>query len=167
MKPLKSTKTYKKFQEGSGKALKQAKKGSQFGWKKTKNWFNTLLNKTVEETKVAGARATEAGKLTALNTQRYKVQRALNDHFHDLGEKIYFLSKRGGGSIPNDAKIRKEFEALQSCEGHLESIDTEISSLRKNTNKKVLQIHTDYKSSSKSKGQPTKKPTPKGGRKAA
>lgn len=120
---------------------KKIQKKGQKGWKSTKQFFKFLFNKTVEESKVVSIRASEAGKLTALNTQRYHIQRAINDHFNELGRRIYELSKNKGLSLTDEPSIKVEISALKNCDLQLKDIDQQIGELRKSTEVTVKKIH--------------------------
>src|SRR3990167_10698084 len=120
---------------------KKFQKQSQKGWDKTKQFFTLLFNKTVEESKIVSARASEAGRLTALNTQRYRVQREVNDHFHELGARVYTLIKGGKGDFPQDPTISEEVSNIKNCETQLAEIDRQIGTLRKTTDVEVKKIH--------------------------
>ena len=145
---------WKKVSQESGKA-----------WQKTKDFLKTAFNKTVEESKVARIRASEAGKLTALNTQRYKVQREINDLYHELGARIYSLFRRGKTAIPGDQQIESEVADLQICETQLNDIDQEIGELRKVADQEVKKIHNFHQKTQIEGAQEKKAPGQQRGRK--
>lgn len=120
---------------------KKIQKQGQMGWEKTKQFFKFLFNKTVEESRVVSARASEAGRLTALNTQRYRIQREVNDHFHELGARIYNLVKGNKLDFHEDSTVRSEIDLLKNCENQLSEIDKQIGTLRKTTEVTVKKIH--------------------------
>lgn len=135
---------------------KKLEKQGHKTWDKTKQFFKTLLNKTVEESKVVTARASEAGRLTALNTQRYRIQREINDHFHELGARFYDLIKRKVIDLSDDPSITAEVNELKSCESQLSVIDNQIGSLRKSTDVAVKKIHETHQGD-ESESQPHRK----------
>lgn len=124
---------------------KKFQKQGQKGWDKAKHFFKLLFNKTLEESKIVSARASEASRLTALNAQRYRMQREVNDHYNELGARVYNLIKGGKSDFPGDPTISSEVNNLKNCETQLGEIDRQISNLRKSTDVEVKKIHEFHK----------------------
>lgn len=107
-----------------------------------KLWLRKGVSYTVEESKVLGVRAQEAGQLTKFNAKRYKLRKEYDDICIQLGQQVLdFSDIRKKGNIQDSPKIQELIGKASQVMKELKLLDDEIEYYKKECDNKVKEIH--------------------------
>lgn len=97
---------------------------------------------TIEGSKVLSIRAQEAGRLTKLNAQRFKLKRDHHSICAEIGGLTIETSATGSkANILSTPKVRELIEKAGQIERDIKLLDEEIEYYKKECESKVRQIH--------------------------
>ncbi len=97
---------------------------------------------TVEESKVLSIRAQEAGRLTKLNAQKFKLKRDHDNICAEIGKQVIDSSATGSkANVGGSPKVRELVEKAGQMERDIKLLDEEIEYYKKECDSKIKQIH--------------------------
>ncbi|MEK7790576.1 MAG: hypothetical protein AAB309_03005 [Deltaproteobacteria bacterium] len=107
-----------------------------------KQLIQKVADFTVEESKVLSIRAQEAGRLTKLNAQKFKLNRDYNNICTEIGKQVIESSATGSkANVLSPPKVRELVEKAGQIERDIKLLDEEIEYYKKECDGKIKQIH--------------------------
>lgn len=107
-----------------------------------KQLIQKVADFTVEESKVLSIRAQEAGRLTKLNAQKFKLNRDHNNICAEIGKQVIESSATGSkANMLSSPKVRELVEKAGQMERNIKLLDEEIEYYKKECDGKIKQIH--------------------------
>ncbi len=106
-----------------------------------KAWMKKAVDVTFQEGKVLSIRAREAGKLTALNAQKHKLQKEFYDVSAQLGQQVLSLSRREEHQILTQPKVQELLEKARHLETEVNGLEHNIDVCKKDSNDEVKTIY--------------------------
>jgi hypothetical protein len=107
-----------------------------------KQLIQKVADFTVEESKVLSVRAQEAGRLTKLNAQKFKLKRDHDNICAEIGKQVIESSATGSkANVLSSPKVRELIEKAGQMERNIKLLDEEIDYYKKECDSKIKQIH--------------------------
>ena len=107
-----------------------------------KTWLKKASDFTREESKVLGVRAQEAGALTRLSAQRYKLKRDYEAVCAEIGQQVLELLETGKDSaILSSPKVRELIGKAEQLEREVKLAEEDMERTKKETDSRVRDIH--------------------------
>ena len=109
---------------------------------KLKAWLKKAADFTREEGKVLGVRAQEAGALTRLSAQRYKLKRDYEAVCAEIGQQVLALSEMGKEEdFLSSPKVRELIGKAQQVEREIKLAEEDMERTKNDSNHQVQDIH--------------------------
>lgn len=131
-----------KFLKTLRQKLNKEKVGQLFQSGKITDVIKKVADFTIEGSKVLSIRAQEAGRLTKLNAQKFKLKRDHHAVCAEIGGLAIETSATGSkADILSSPKVRELVEKAGQIERDIKLLDEEIEYYKKECESKVRQIH--------------------------
>lgn len=105
-----------------------------------KDWMKKASDVTIEESKVLAIRAKEAGKLTSLNAQKYKINRDYLDICAQIGKEIIGLNG-SQKEVYSEPKVQELISKAEHLKKEIHSVEEEIELFKKECDQEIDEIH--------------------------